>query len=58
LFASLQNTYVTQLNGNRRADTQIMMHAVHLLAPGAINIPMVEATCTAEDANEGAPELR
>jgi exonuclease I len=43
LFAALQDPYITQFNGNMRADTLIMLHAVHLLAPGCMTIPMVAA---------------
>jgi exodeoxyribonuclease I len=45
-FAALQDPYVTQLGGNMRADTLIMLHAVHLFAPGAVTIPMVPVTRT------------
>ncbi len=61
-FASLQDPYVTQLNGNMRADTLIILHAVHLFAPGSINIPMVPVMNTksvdAEDASPKTAHLR
>jgi exonuclease I len=49
-FAALQDPYITQFNGNMRADTMIILHAVHLLAPGCMTIPMVAAkTSTSVD---------
>ncbi len=46
MFAALQNPYITQPNGNMRADTLIMLHAVHLFSPGSINIPMASVMNT------------
>ncbi len=62
LFAALQDPYVTQLNSNMRADTLIMLHTVHLLAPGCITIPMV-AAASRPDTNASAdapavPQMR
>jgi exonuclease I len=51
LFAALQDPYTTQLNGNLRADTLVMLHAVHLLAPGCITIPTVAAGRASADAS-------
>jgi DNA polymerase III epsilon subunit-like protein len=57
LVATLQAPYITQLNGNMRADTLIMLHTVHLLTPGSINIPMVaSATATLDGSAENAPK--
>ncbi len=57
LFAALQDPHITQINGNMRADTLIMLHAVHLIAPGSITIPMVPpATANLEDSTENVPK--
>jgi exodeoxyribonuclease I len=54
LFSALQDPYITQLNGNMRADTLIMLHAVFLLSPGSVNVPMVPTiNATASDATAG-----
>lgn len=42
LYRTLQPVYLTNTNGNVRADTLRIAHAVHAMAPGAIAVPTTE----------------